>query len=265
MLLLSNLLGKFVKKGTLRLYDAGGELHVFGGKHPGPRHHPHSRPRLEKRLFPNPELHAGEAYMDGTLTFEEGRLHDFMLLFSVNRAALCARLAEVLRRMWRALRRWHQANTVGQAAEHARHHYDMSTELYRLFLDEDLQYSCAYFRDPDDTLEQAQGTSSSRHRQAAPEAGMMVAEIGCGWGAFAIHLARETGARVTAINVSPEQLQVARERAPRQAWPTWSSFASSTIARWRAVRPRRLRRHDGACRDRPLRRVFRQDPRPADR
>ena len=73
MRLLSNLLGGFVQNGTLRLTDAGGRVHVFGGQRPGPsvavRLHD---PRLHHRLFVNPELHAGEAYMDGTLTFEDG-------------------------------------------------------------------------------------------------------------------------------------------------------------------------------------------------
>ena len=115
----------------------------------------------------------------------------------------------------RLLRRWQQANPIGKAAAHARHHYDISTDLYRLFLDEDLNYSCAYFRDPDrETLEQAQRNKLVHATsKLGLKPGMTVAEIGCGWGAFAIHLARETGARVTAINVSPEQLRVARERA----------------------------------------------------
>lgn len=87
--------------------------------------------------------------------------------------------------------------------------------MYRLFLDEDLQYSCAYFRDPErDTLEEAQRYKlihATAKLQLKP--GMSVIEIGSGWGGFAIHLAKQTGARVLAINVSPEQIRVARERA----------------------------------------------------
>ena len=101
------------------------------------------------------------------------------------------------------------------AAANARHHYDLSTDLYRLFLDDGLNYSCAVFEHPTtDTLEQAQlrklqrATAKLRLRP-----GMTVAEIGSGWGAFAIHIAATTGARVTAINVSPEQLRIARENA----------------------------------------------------
>jgi cyclopropane-fatty-acyl-phospholipid synthase len=155
--------------------------------------------------------------MDGTLTLEDGAaIHDFLLLFSVNRAGLYKYGSQrLMRRVWRGLRRWHQANPIGLAAANARHHYDISPELYRLFLDDQMQYSCAYFRDPEhDTLEQAQrnklihATSKLRLKP-----GMTVAEIGSGWGGFAIHLARETDAHITAVNVSPEQIRTARANA----------------------------------------------------
>jgi cyclopropane-fatty-acyl-phospholipid synthase len=139
-----------------------------------------------------------------------------MLLFSVNRTGLAGHSSEKLRgTVSRLLRRWQQANPIGKAAAHARHHYDISTDLYQLFLEEDLNYSCAYFRDPErESLEQAQRNKLVHATsKLGLKPGMTVAEIGCGWGAFAIHLARETGARVTAINVAPEQLRVARERA----------------------------------------------------
>ncbi|MDP2408982.1 MAG: cyclopropane-fatty-acyl-phospholipid synthase family protein [Pseudolabrys sp.] len=218
MFLLAGLLEKFIKNGTLRLYDASGKLHSFGGKLPGPsvtaRIH---KAGLETRLFLNPELRAGEAYMDGDLTFEDGSgVADLLMLFSVNRSTLKSHGSQkLLRKLWRGLRRWHQANPVGTAAKNARHHYDVSTELYRLFLDDQMQYSCAYFHDPEnDTLEQAQRYKlihATTKLQLKP--GMTVCEIGSGWGGFAIHIARSTGARVVAINVSPEQIRAAREHA----------------------------------------------------
>jgi cyclopropane-fatty-acyl-phospholipid synthase len=139
-----------------------------------------------------------------------------MQLFAVNRGGLAAHPGQAwLRRFWRSARRWYQANTVTVAAANARHHYDLSTELYRLFLDDGLNYSCAIFEHPaTDTLEQAQHRKLQRATaklRLLP--GMTVAEIGSGWGAFAIHIAGTTGARVTAINVSPEQLRIARENA----------------------------------------------------
>ena len=218
MRLLSNLLGNFVQNGSLRLTDAGGRVHVFGAGRPGPsvavRLHD---PRLHLGLFANPELRAGEAYMDGTLTFEDGSgVGDLMRLFSLNRTGLRGHASQrPLRRLSRALRRWHQANPMGAAAANARHHYDLSTDLYRLFLDDGLNYSCAVFEDPErDTLEDAQrrklvrATAKLRLRP-----GMTVAEIGSGWGSFAIHIAKTTGARVVAINVSPEQIRISREKA----------------------------------------------------
>lgn len=218
MRLLAHLLNRFIRDGTLRLIAADRSVHVFGGLGPGPtvtvRLHD---PRLYTRLFLNPELYAGEAYMNGTLTFEEASdVSDFMALFAANRGGLATYPGQVLlRRLWRTAKRWHQFNPAAAAAANARHHYDLSTELYRLFLDEDLNYSCAVFEHPEtDTLEQAQFRKLQRATaKLRLSPGMAVAEIGCGWGAFAIHIAATTGARVTAINVSPEQLRVAREKA----------------------------------------------------
>ena len=119
MLLLSNLLTKFIQKGTLRVFDSGGRLHSFGDRAPGPtvtlRLHDRA---LEIKLAVNPELYAGEAYMDGTLTFEEGTdVGDLMGLFSLNRTGLFGHASQrLLRQVWRAARRWHQANPIGVAA-----------------------------------------------------------------------------------------------------------------------------------------------------
>ncbi len=218
MRLLANLLKRFIRNGVMHLIAADGSRHLFGGRGPGPtvtiRLHD---PRLYTRLFFNPELYAGEAYMDGTLTFEDGSdVGSFMELFAANRGGLAAHPTQAaLRRVWRSAKRWHQANSATAATANARHHYDISTELYRLFLDDRLIYSCAVFEHPEsDTLEQAQQQKLERlTAKLRLRPGMTVAEIGSGWGAFAIHIAATTGARVTAINVSPEQLRVARENA----------------------------------------------------
>ena len=119
MRLLSNLLRRFIRQGTLRVRDADGKVHVFGGRLPGPdvAIHLHDR-KLYTKLFINPELYAAEAYMDGKLTLEDGaEIHDFLLLFSVNRAGLYSYGSQkLMRRVWRGLRRWHQANPIGLAA-----------------------------------------------------------------------------------------------------------------------------------------------------
>ena len=160
MRLLAGLLTKFIRNGRLRLYDAVGGLHEFGSGEDGPtvtvRLHDRA---LERKLALNPELIAAEAYMDGTLTFEDGAtVHQFLELFSVNRSGLAsAGSQKLIRRLWRGVKRWQQANPLGVASRNVRHHYDLSTDLFRLFLDAGLNYSCAYYRDPEtDTLEGAQ-------------------------------------------------------------------------------------------------------------
>ncbi|HEY0982005.1 class I SAM-dependent methyltransferase [Schlesneria sp.] len=217
MKLLSTLLRRFVKSGTLRVYDAEGKLHTFTGTPAEPvvtmRLHNKS---LYTKLFFNPELYVGEAYMDGELTFEEGsRVFDQLNLFSNNRTGLTSHpVQSVLRHTWRSLRRFHQHNPISRSLKNASHHYDLSDEFYRLFLDEDMQYTCAYYLDPNDTLEEAQ-LNKKRHVCAKLQIkdGMKIAELGCGWGGLALYMAQIADVEVTAVNLSIEQIRVARQRA----------------------------------------------------
>ena len=216
MRLLSGLLGKFIHRGTLRVIDAKGQSHTFGdGGEPRVTLRLHHR-ALHFQLFLNPELKAAEAYMDGTLTFEDGStVFDLLYLFSINRGGLGAHpVQKAIRKVWRRMRSLHQANRSRAAVANARAHYDFSDQLYGLFLGQGMQYSCAYFNAPDDTLERAQ-QAKLQHIAAklALEPGMTVAEIGGGWGGLANYLAKACGARVTSINVSAQQIAVARQRA----------------------------------------------------
>ncbi|MHA7775809.1 class I SAM-dependent methyltransferase [Roseibium sp. M-1] len=215
MRLLSSLLRSFIKRGRMRVIDVAGSVHEFGSGEDGPtvtiRLHD---TKLYRSLFLNPELAAGEAYMDGTLTMEEGSTcYDFMFLFSINRAPLGANPVQgLLRKGWKLFRRRQQQNSVEKAKSQARHHYDLSTDLYRLFLDEGLNYSCAYYTSADDMLEQAQAAKLTHlvaKLDLKPD--MDVLEIGGGWGSLAIRMA-QAGARVTSLNVSPEQVKIAEER-----------------------------------------------------
>src|SRR5690606_34606110 len=98
------------------------------------------------------------------------------------------------------------------------HHYDLGLDLYRRFLDEDLQYSCAYFQHPDMTLEQAQQAKKRRlSAKLALRPGLRVLDIGCGWGGLAMSLAEQASVRVTGITLSPEQLATARARAAERS------------------------------------------------
>jgi len=217
MKLLSTLLARFVTTGTLRVYDADGKLHVFSGTIKEPviaiRLHDKS---LYRSLFLNPELRGGEAYMDGTLTFEEGTDSlKFLEFFIHNRFGLRKHpLQNFLKKARKKFRRIHQYNPISRSQKNASHHYDVSEDIYRLFLDKDMQYSCAYFKDLEETLEQAQ---INKKRVIAAKLqisdGMKILDIGCGWGGMAIYLAQMYDVEVTGISLSAEQIRVAKSRA----------------------------------------------------
>ena len=108
-------------------------------------------------------------------------------------------------------------NTLANSGRNIQHHYDLGNDFYRLWLDEAMVYTCAYYETPDATLEQAQQAKHDHVcRKLMLRPGQHVIEAGCGWGALALHIAREYGARVRAFNISGEQIAYARERAARE-------------------------------------------------
>lgn len=160
--------------------------------------------RAVRRIASNPGLAAGEAYMDGELTFERGTLYDFL-------AMATRRLKKLKRRRWFSRA---PVNPRTAARRNVAHHYDLSGELYRLFLDDDRQYSCAYFAEPDMSLDDAQA-AKKRHLAAKLllEPGQRVLDIGSGWGGLALTLAEEHGADVQGITLSEEQYAESVKRA----------------------------------------------------
>ena len=214
---LSHMLKSFVRTGTLTVIDAEGKTHTFGGT-PGPKVTMRlTDPKLYKSLFFNPELAAGEAYMDGRMSFENSTLRDFLTLFSVNRLKLGSYpLQKVLRKVSRGLKRFQQANPVGKAQQNVAHHYDIGNDFYRLFLDKGMQYSCAYFTSDDDTLEDAQ---QNKLRLIASKLnlkpGQRVLDIGSGWGDMALYLARMEDVSVLGVTLSKEQCTLSNEKAKR--------------------------------------------------
>lgn len=176
--------------------------------------HIHTPERL-RALCLNPDLGLGEGFMDGTLTLVDCTLEDLLRTLVRNRAK--GGFPAWLRAAQRArmhLRRFVQANAPAAARRNVAHHYDLSDDLYRLFLDADMQYSCAYFTDPDMSLEAAQIAKKAHIAgKLRIEPGMRVLDIGCGWGGMALTLAREHGAHVTGITLSDNQAATARQRA----------------------------------------------------
>jgi cyclopropane-fatty-acyl-phospholipid synthase len=211
------MLRSFVRTGTLKVIDADGKVHVFAGE-PGPVVTMRLTDRsLYRKLFLNPELHAGEAYMDGRLSFEDSTLRDFLTLFSINRLSLGAHpMQKVLRRVSLALKRFQQANPVGKAQRNVAHHYDLGNDFYKLFLDAGMQYSCAYFLDDRETLEQAQRNKLRLiASKLALKPGLKILDIGSGWGDMALYLAQLEDVDVTGVTLSREQHALSNEKARR--------------------------------------------------
>ncbi len=159
----------------------------------------------------NPDLALGEAFMDGTFSIEGGSIYDFLRLTS-SQLALRQRSPK-LSWLQRIRRGAEQANDRLHARSNVHHHYDLTVDFYRLFLDEDLQYSCAFFETPDATLEEAQAAKKRRLiDKLLLEPGHTALDIGAGWGGLGLSMV-ERGARVTGVTLSTEQHRTANERA----------------------------------------------------
>ncbi len=215
MPVLNKILGDFIRVGSLTIVDAKGRRHVLAGA-PGPtvtiRLHD---TKLHRQLLLKPELYTGEAYMDGRLTIEQGTLRDLLTLYGLNRTSLRAQPIQKTMRAWvKRLRGLAPKNDVKRSKKNVEAHYDLSNEMYRLFLDEGLNYSCAYYRSPDDTLEAAQ-VNKLRHIAAKLDLkpGQKILDIGCGWGSMAIYLARACEVEVLGVTLSTQQHALATQRA----------------------------------------------------
>jgi cyclopropane-fatty-acyl-phospholipid synthase len=162
-----------------------------------------------------PELKLGEAYVGGELVIEQGSIAD--LLAIVLNQPCQGKLPYWARVQWLARyagRRLSQFNSLRRAQRNVAHHYDLDDALYRLFLDADQQYSCAYFETADQSLDDAQ-LAKKRHLAAKllVEPHQRVLEIGCGWGGLSLYLSQVCKARMTGITLSKKQLAIARQRA----------------------------------------------------
>lgn len=214
-MLLARLLKRIITVGRLRVVDAGGTTHTFDGSPGGKAAIRLHDPALHWKLIFRPRLYLPDAFMNGALTIEEGNLYDLIDLLAVNLEVLPKGLvAHLLNGSATLLRRIHQYNPAARARHNAAHHYDLSDQLYELFLDRDRQYSCAYFREGTDDIDTAQ-LDKKRHIAAKLliRPGQRVLDIGSGWGGLALYLASECGADVTGLTLSAEQHKTATQRA----------------------------------------------------
>jgi cyclopropane-fatty-acyl-phospholipid synthase len=204
---------RLIKKGTLKITTASGATASFGDGGGAPIAVRFQSSRAQRRVLADPELRLGEAFVDGEMVLETGTIADLLELLLSEDATSRPLSSRMLAGLRLALRHFGQRNGRRRARRNVAHHYDITGQLYDLFLDADRQYSCAYFETETATLDDAQ-QAKKRHIAAKllVDRESRVLDIGCGWGGLAAYLADTFGAHVTGITLSTEQLDYARTR-----------------------------------------------------
>ncbi|CAN7590862.1 cyclopropane-fatty-acyl-phospholipid synthase [Rhizobium sp. LjRoot30] len=214
------LVESIVRKGSLTVIRASGEKSTFGDGSGAPVVVRFTDDDAETLIAKDPTLKLGEMYMEGRFILEEGDIYDFLSLVKSNTVNEVFSKAMALKLFWRiGLSQLASRVPINRNRYNVSHHYDLSAKLFDLFLDEDWQYSCAYFNPPGISLAEAQ-VAKKRHIAAKLllEPGQRVLEIGSGWGGMGLYLAESSGVDVTGITLSDEQLKVSRDRAAKRGF-----------------------------------------------
>ena len=215
MSLIGTMIDKLLKSGSITIIEPGKnpETHGPGGGRS-------LTVRLTDRKVPfeilkNPRLGFGEAYMDSRVVIEDGTILDLLeMVMGSNPWEEHRPARKMLNRGKSGLKRLFKRNDAKRARRNVAHHYDLGDELYETFLDSDRQYSCAYFTDTENELEQAQWEKKAHiAAKLYLKPGQRVLDIGSGWGGLALFLHQQAGVDVLGITLSEDQLRVARERA----------------------------------------------------
>ena len=214
--LLQFFLGQFLKRGSVTFTTASGANFTCGDGTGQPVAARFLTTEAERHLLLDPELALGELYTEGTFVMDKGSIAD-LLAIALDQPDLAPRWSKFQWRLRYLFRHLQQFNPRTRSKRNVASHYDLDGRLYRLFLDADMQYSCAYFETPDTTLDDAQ-LAKKRHLAAKllVKPDQRVLDIGCGWGGMGLYLAEMTGAKVTGVTLSEEQLGVANARAGEQ-------------------------------------------------
>ena len=225
--MLFSVLKKLNFEGTLEIIDSNDKVYKFGNSNP------HISIKLknksiERKLFINPNLYLGEAYMNEELVVEKGTIEDFINLITncYDDFVSNNKLYKFYEFLSSIFMPFHQINQLINSKKNVAHHYDINEDLYKLFLDQDMQYSCAYFHNPNIGLDQAQKDKKEHIiKKLQITENMKVLDIGCGWGGMAIEIAKSTGANVKGITLSENQFKTASERAQKEGLTDKVSFA----------------------------------------
>lgn len=220
MSILHPFLSRVIRQGQLTVISPGGAREIFGTPAPG---FPDVTVRFAsrkgmRRIILDPRLGAAEAFMDGEMRIDEGDIMELIQLLRANtpwdRGGKLKERGPVGEAADWIKTRINSINRRSRSRSNVAHHYDIGNDLYRLFLDSDMQYSCAYWPREDMTLEAAQEAKKAHiAAKLALAPGQRILDIGCGWGGMAITLAKLVDVQVLGITLSEEQLALARERA----------------------------------------------------
>lgn len=209
------LLDRHIRQGTLTVVEPDGRRHTFGEGEPSATW-VLRKPGVARRILLNPGANLGETYLDEEWDVEAGELADLLTVLRVNleRNLPGRSVTALLGPLATLVTSW---NNVRASFSNVSHHYDLDEALFRGFLDRDMHYSCAYFREPDLSLEAAQAAKCDHiRRKLHLSPGQRVLDIGCGWGSLAMHLAERSGVEVVGLTLSNEQLRAARTEAERR-------------------------------------------------
>ena len=213
---LARFLNKLFKKEGFVLVDANSKKYIIGSPN---KLNPIILKLLEKKLHYKllfyPDLYFGEEYANGNIKIENGTLTDFLnlALMNIGRSELnsFSQLFNKLRGSYRYLTNF---NFIKKSKMNVAHHYDISDDLYNLFLDSKKQYSCAYFKDENDSLEIAQNNKINHIiKKLNIKPNQKVLDIGSGWGFLAIDIAKTAQCEVTGITLSKNQLNYSIKKA----------------------------------------------------
>ncbi|MDA7453945.1 cyclopropane-fatty-acyl-phospholipid synthase family protein [Candidatus Pelagibacter ubique] len=215
---LARYLNKLFQKDGFLLIDANSNKYIIGTpKNNKPITVKILDKKLHYKLFFRPDLYFGEAYSNGDIQIENGSLTDFLdiALMNIGRGELNF-FSMLINKLYGSYRYLTNFNFIKKSKMNVAHHYDLSDELYSLFLDPKKQYSCGYFINENDTLEDAQNNKIQHIiKKLNIKPNQKVLDIGCGWGSLAIDIAKSNNCEVTGITLSENQFNYCVKKAKK--------------------------------------------------